>query len=159
VREAAAWSCVAQDNRTPVDLLIGQRLKSRRHSQSLLRFVLPSFEEQWGPRARLSRLRSLIEFLRSIDDDKCMVAIRPAAGLSESLTILGDWFVAESVLGETGRGYRQTIFGRHAPTILSRVREFDEQLEELIANRGWRAEESRRAAIDEMETIVGGLLP
>ncbi|HEX7679277.1 MAG TPA: toll/interleukin-1 receptor domain-containing protein [Thermoanaerobaculia bacterium] len=115
--------------------------------------------EQWGPKARLSRLRSLIEFLRSISDDKCMVAIRPAAGLSESVTILGDWFVAESVLGETGRGYRQTIFGRHAPTILSRVREFDEQFEDLISKRGWRAEESRRAAIDEMETIVSGLLP
>ena len=113
--------------------------------------------ERWGPAARLARLRNLIEFLKSIGDDQCAVAIRPPGGLSESITILGDWFFAESVLGEIGRGYRQTIFSRHAPTILNRVQEFDEELEELIAMRGCRVEESRRAAIDEMETIIRGL--
>jgi hypothetical protein len=112
--------------------------------------------EYWGPEARLSRLRNLIEFLVSMDDKTCAVAIHPSMTASEGVTILGDWFYAESVASEIGRGYRQTIFSRHAPTILNRIENFDEEFEELLRGAGVREDESRRAAIALMEELIRG---
>lgn len=112
--------------------------------------------ERWGPEAKLSRLRTLIEFLASMEDDQCAVAIRSAMPYSDSVTILGDWFCAESVASEVGRGYRQTIFSRHAPTILNRIEAFDEEFEELLDEAGVHANESRRVAMELMEEMIRG---
>ena len=114
--------------------------------------INPHLTFNWGPEARVARLRSLLDFLNSMEDGTCAVAIRPAMTHSDSVTIVGDWFCAESVTSEVGRGYRQTIFSRHAPTILNRIEAFDEEFEELLGDT--RASESRRAAIALIEEIL-----
>ena len=73
---------------------------------------------------------------------------------SHSLTIVGDWFVAESVSAEIGRGYRQTIFTRHAPTINTRIELFDEEFDALLKRKEIRAEDSTKHAIEEIEAII-----
>jgi hypothetical protein len=64
--------------------------------------------------------------------DKIRIAIREGMPKSESLTIVGDWFAAESVSASIGKGYRQTIFTRYAPTVQSKIDEFEEEVNEVI---------------------------
>ena len=73
---------------------------------------------------------------------------------SESLTILGDWFAAESVTARHGQGYLQTIFTRHAPSMLSRIEAFDAEFQELSAAAKWNADESRTKTIVAIRAII-----
>jgi hypothetical protein len=88
-----------------------------------------------------------------MDDARCAVAIRPTAARVESVVIVGDWFYAESVAGESGRGYVQTIFSRYAPAILNKVEAFDEEFDELLSARGWSAGQSRSSAISLLQAL------
>ncbi len=109
--------------------------------------------KMYGTEARIARLETLAEFLESMPDDKVQVAINRRM-LNENLTIVGDWFAAESVSASLGRGYRQTIFTRHAPSICSRIELFDQEFKELIQELGWTAETSREKAINTIEEII-----
>jgi hypothetical protein len=109
--------------------------------------------EMYGDDARKSRLESLIEFLESMPDDKVQVAINRNM-VNENITIVGDWFAAESVSAFPGRGYRQTIFTRHAPNILEKIGLFDLEFNELIRNLKWTAELSKSAAINTINGIL-----
>jgi len=69
------------------------------------------------------------------------------------LTIVGDWFVAESLVPRP-EGYRQTVFSWHAPTVLRWVSAFDQQFEELYAESGLGPNKSRRKAIEKIKKII-----
>ncbi len=88
----------------------------------------PGYQSQ----ARIVRLKGLLEFLESMSDDRLKVAISKDIPISQNLIIVGDWIVAEAVFSLVGTGYRQTIFTRHAPTIQSKIKEFDEELNYLL---------------------------
>ena len=109
--------------------------------------------KDYGPEARPSRLWSLLEFFQSMQG----VEIPMRVGISnrmhekESLTMVGDWFLAESVSASLGRGYRQTIFTRHAPTILKRIHSFDEELDTLLARQNINPDNSVLVAIQEIK--------
>jgi hypothetical protein len=93
----------------------------------------PSLDfEKYGKKARKVRLETLLGFLTSMPRDKIRIAIREGMPKSESLTIVGDWFAAESVSASIGKGYRQTIFTRYAPTVQSKIDEFEEEVNEVI---------------------------
>jgi len=110
--------------------------------------------EKYGPAARIARLKVLLQFLESMPSDKIQVAIDSEMHLEESLTIVGDWFLAESVSALKGEGYRQTNFTRHAPSILRRVEAFDEDFEHLLDDLDWKAGSSRDSAILELHDII-----
>lgn len=112
---------------------------------------------QYGDAARRVRLECLLEFLASMPDDKCQVAIHEQMEHAESVTILGDWFAAESVSAQIGQGYRQTIFTRHAPSMMSKIDAFDQEFRERLAAHGWVAETSRTAAISTIQEVIAGL--
>jgi hypothetical protein len=103
---------------------------------------------------RLVRLNCLLEFLESMPDFQCQVAINPTMDHDQSLTILGDWFAAESVSARIGQGYRQTIFTRHAPSMLSKIESFDQEFNELLDASKWIAETSRTEAISIIRKII-----
>ena len=114
----------------------------------------PDLDFSWyGPGARPARLRSLLEFFQSVrgDNVKMRVAIDTAMPKEEHLTIVGDWFLAESVSASIGRGYQQTIFTRHAPTILTRIESFDEEINSLFSDQGVIPESSLDWAIEEIK--------
>ncbi|PYP82102.1 MAG: hypothetical protein DMF61_27360 [Blastocatellia bacterium AA13] len=71
--------------------------------------------------------------------------------------MVGDWFVAESLIPRAGEGYRQTIFSWHAPTVLRWMRKFDEEFEELYKQSNLASNASRRWAIEEIEQIIKNL--
>jgi hypothetical protein len=121
---------------------------------SLILDLSRSFEA-YGPAVRLSRLRCLRSFLEALPDDKARIAITNLK--SGSLLILGDWFVAESVSGAQGSGYRQTIFTRHAPAVRQRMEQFDEEIEARLADSGTPALQSRRVAIEQIDRVLADL--
>jgi hypothetical protein len=81
--------------------------------------------KQQGPDARKARLDTLLKFLRSMPEDNVRVVVRKRAD-PLNLLIVGDWFVAESTTPRPRVGYLQTVFTRHAPTVLDQLREFDD---------------------------------
>ena len=107
----------------------------------------PAFRlDNRGPGARSARLRTLMEFLESMPDDKVRVAVRPRMRPG-NLLIVGDWFIAESLTPAPGAGFLQTVFTRHAPTVLERVKQFDDEFEDLLKETGIDAKSSRPAAV------------
>lgn len=103
-----------------------------------------------GPTSQYARLRILRSFLESMPSGMCQVAIHENMNVDESTAILGDWYHAESVSGQLGQGYRQTIFTRHAPSVLQAVEEFDDEFNDHLHALGWRPNRSREAAIKEL---------
>ncbi len=90
------------------------------------------------------RLRTLLDFLKSMSDANCEVAWNASMVHDESVTIVGNWFAAESVRARRGVGYFQTVFTRHAPTLVSKIVAFDQEFEGLLQLHGWKRRHSRR---------------
>jgi len=63
------------------------------------------------------------------------------------VTLVGNWFSAESVSAVIGKGYLQTIFTRHAPTLVEKARYFDEEFQDLLDAQGILLRDSRRHAM------------
>lgn len=113
--------------------------------------------DTYGPTARRVRLGTLIDFLSSTDNNpKYQVAFYREGGIHESITILGDWFYAESVSASLGAGYRQTIFTRHAPSMQAKIDLFDREFAGLLADRGWKPGESKAHAMKLLKEIAAG---
>jgi len=116
--------------------------------------INPRLYMEYTPRARAARLRTLLDFLRSMPDALAQVAFNERMEEEVNVTLVGDWFAAESV---SMAGTRQTIFTRHAPSMKSRIEYFDQEFDELLEERGWQPATSRREAIAELESILGEL--
>ena len=94
-----------------------------------------------------ARLKTLLAFLQSVPDRKCEVAWNQSVVYNDSVTMVGNWFAAEAVRAKRGTGYLQTVFTRHAPTLMSKIEAFDEEFAGLLDLHGWTRKGSRRAAI------------
>lgn len=112
-----------------------------------------NLENRRGPLAVKTRLQTLFEFLNSMPDESVHIVMSDQARHG-NITIVGDWFVADSQVPREG-GFRQTVFNRHAPTVLRWVRRFDEQFKDLC-NMG--AYKSRQAAMDAITERISTLL-
>jgi hypothetical protein len=137
-----------------------ERLALTKHQQkSGCRLIInPSLEfGKFGLPARLTRLRSLVAFLEGTTDELAQVALNEEMSTEENVTIVGDWFAAESVSARIGHGYRQTIFTRHAPSMRSRIELFDQEFHEQLAATQWRPETSRQSAIEYLRHLIAQL--
>lgn len=86
-----------------------------------------------GLAARRTRLQTLRDALSGLTWAGVSVEVVTSPLAREgNVTILGDWFVAESLVPRPG-GYRQTVFTWHAPTVLEWINKFDEQFGYLCA--------------------------
>jgi hypothetical protein len=105
----------------------------------------------------MARLRTLLEFLESMPADMVQVAVCRRLPDQQSVTIVGDWFAAESVSASIGRGYQQTIFTRHAPAVQKRIALFDQEFEDLLGETGSSGASSRDDAIATLRQILSAL--
>lgn len=103
--------------------------------------------------AAKARINTLIEFLDSKKDDKVVIAIQKDPTI-ESLTIVGDWFLAESVSFKKDEGYTHTFFTRNATEILERIDVFEEELKLALEDCGWTEGNSRVKTIEELNRIL-----
>ncbi len=131
-----------------------ERLALERHAAAAgcKLIINPTLQyETYGPDARICRLEYLLKFLLQMDDELCWVAILEDMDPRVSTTIVGNWFAAESIAGSGGRGYRQTIFTRHAPTIMEKIAIFDAEFDELLRAANVAHIDSRRWAIEKLK--------
>lgn len=112
------------------------------------------------------RIKELIRFLEDMDDDKVEIAIKGTtkctkkdcknekiSNIDKNLTIVGDWFFAESILSPEGEGHPWTIFVNHAPTIMIAIENFDKELHALMNKQDRKGDSSRRYVIRELKKI------
>lgn len=105
-----------------------------------------------GTDVRKSRLTSLLEFISAVPADKLRIVMSTKARQG-NIVMVGDYFVAESAAPRPG-GYVQTIFNTHPPTVLQKIRRFDQEFEDLYATEGVSLEEAKlriKKIIDELK--------
>ncbi|HUT94273.1 MAG TPA: toll/interleukin-1 receptor domain-containing protein [Thermoguttaceae bacterium] len=116
--------------------------------------VAPCLEVPWtNAKARKVKLTSLLQFLRSMPDDRVRVVCTKRAR-KRNKVLVGDWFVAESRFEKAGQGWRQTVFTRHAPTVWREVGDFDKEFQKLLAKSGQPPDQSRKAAMVMIEETI-----
>lgn len=137
-----------------------ERLSLEKHAgiQGCKLIINPEYVlEKSDPRSKISRLQTLIEFLEYMPDEKVTIAINAKMATSESVTMVGNWFMAESVTKQVRGSFRNTIFTKHAPTINGRIEEFDLELSELLDQAGWKSSESRLKVMSILKKHVENL--
>ncbi|MBN1966230.1 MAG: toll/interleukin-1 receptor domain-containing protein [Anaerolineae bacterium] len=92
------------------------------------------YAQQRGSIARRVRLESLLEFFAQMTNDLLRVIFLPQR-VEGNIVSVGDYFVAESVAQRPG-GWMQTVFNAHPPTVLQRVRQFDQEFAVLYPRYG-----------------------
>jgi hypothetical protein len=103
--------------------------------------------------ARRIRLDTLREFLCSMADDQMRVICSDRAR-DANITIVGDWFIAESRFRRPGQGWRQTVFSWHGPTVLRGAREFNQLFDTLLKSSSRLRDRSRAVAIEAVEDVL-----
>jgi hypothetical protein len=129
-----------------------RRMLTRLASASGCRLIInPDIKfAAYGSDARRTRLESLVKFLKSCEVQGVEIALNTQMTEAHSLTLVGDWFCAESVSGRAGHGYDQTTFTRHAPSMAQRIEAFDEEFATL-------PRDSRQSAIDKLQQVIAGI--
>ena len=138
------------------DLLRNERLSLGEHARDAGCWLILDLSRQFDRydlAVRISRLKVLRDFLSSMPDELVRVGITSIPP-GEAMLIVGDWFHSQS-LSAQGSGYRQTVFTRHAPSIRPRVEDFDLELADILHAGGIEPEKSRRAAIEQIEAVIG----
>lgn len=110
----------------------------------------------YGTAGRRSRLETLLEFLEEIPDEKIIIVSKKMDN-EHNLTIVGDWFCAEAVTAALGKGYHNTIFTRHAPTVIKRLELFDQELYKLLQQTNLEPEQTKFHAITKIQGILASL--
>jgi hypothetical protein len=92
--------------------------------------------------AQAVRFRTLAAFLnkyvnqRAPEEGKpCVEIVVSPVPISGNLTIVGDWFYAESLVPRAGKGYYQTVFNWHAPSAYQKAIEFDKEFDEACERK------------------------
>jgi len=119
-------------------LLREERRLLERHVRACdCKMVLEPFStplSQEGKHPRAARYTILRDFFASLPHEKLKIIVSPKARSGNTI-ILGDYFVAESISPRPG-GYLQTVFNSHPPTVIERIRRFDQVFDELYPTEG-----------------------
>lgn len=118
--------------------------------------IIDPYLDFWAKEAQKSRIEELIEFLEQIDDEMIRIAINKGMEKGRNLTILGDYFAAESISG-TLMGHKQTILTRHAPTVQKKIGIFEDEMKYLLKKQEKSGESSKETVMAELEKIVASL--
>ena len=119
--------------------------------------VRASAHGEFGTKTRLSLMRDFLLGMEGSDIDVAVLPPKPKMLMSR--TIVGDWFVADAVVPFRGRSYYNTIFSRHAPTVLSNIRDFDDYFRSVRRqNKKENGEvSSRKFAIEKINRAIKSL--
>jgi hypothetical protein len=137
-----------------------ERIALQQHAEKEGVRLIINVEYAIQKRSRLSartRINTLIEFLKSPAAHNSVIAIQNNPEKKESLTIVGDWFVAESVSFKEDEGFTNTFFSRNISEILRRINDFESELEDLLKESGWNENESKDKAIEQLAELANRL--
>jgi hypothetical protein len=103
--------------------------------------------------ARRCRLTVFREFLDSMPDDQVEVVCSPRAR-EANITMVGDWFLAESRLRHPVEGWRQTFFNWYSPEVLQAARQFEQIAGDLTQAYAPEPGTSRRKALADITRVL-----
>lgn len=119
-----------------------------------------------------ARIESLLDFLEKTDAGKkteIVIGETPhespedskdqadSVVKTENITIVGNWFFAIAITAKKGRGYNQTIFTRHAPSMHVHIEQFDEQFQTHLDRNRWTLKNCRAKTIDALRQNLDDL--
>lgn len=104
-----------------------------------------------------ARLENIVHFLDSMKDDMIDVAFARDQAFSRNVTIVGDWFSAESYYNAETKSYMQTMISTYAPGILGKIESFDNEFNDLMLSSGITYGASRKEAIKKIRAILENL--
>jgi hypothetical protein len=110
--------------------------------------------KKFSKTSRSARFSIFRGFLAEMPDDKVEVVVDPNLAFNESVTLLGDWFAAESYFRLENQGFKHTMFTRYAPGIRSKIEVFDNEFATLMVASGCKPGETRRRTIDLLDAIL-----
>jgi hypothetical protein len=142
------------------ELQLGERKSLQQHAdkEGCKLIVNPEYAiDGKSTLAAITRIKTMIEFLEAMPDEKAVIAIQTKKTNIESLTMVGDWFLAESVSFKEGDGFTNTFFTRNALEIAKRIQTFDEEIGDLMDQTGVTIKNSRVKAIEELNQILAKL--
>ncbi len=117
-------------------------------------------DQYYGLGAKHARFSIFLDFLERLQLAPGLVQVVLLEKYPpHSLLTVGDWFVAESRAGRFGRGFQQTLFTAHAPSVTRQVEEFDHDMRGWLDAQGTSAEDSREWAIQRLRVEVSRLEP
>lgn len=151
--------------RSHYEALRNERLALEKHVHRagcrLIVNIASMHREDLSLESRLIRVATLTRFLEAGHANRHLsVVITNNPDPGESLTLVGDWFSAESVTrrGPLSTSYLQTIFTRHAPTVRENFEAFEEEFTELLQRMKVRpGEPSRREALRQLRHLAAHL--
>lgn len=142
-----------------VELPAEEEGKSRSHPR--FNESTPKLAFKHDPVGTRVRLQEIVSFLNTCSDEKVNVAIpneKHRGLIHKHLMVIGDWFMAEAIVPYyRGRGYLQTMFTHHGPTVIRKIQEFDLDFEDILMETGVKRHESRRHAIKIINQILNTL--
>ena len=142
------------------ELQLKERLVLQKHAdQCGCRIIVdPSLTySKYGKPARISRLRKLLTFLDRMPKEKVEIAVKMDMDRAHNLLIVGNWFLAESKTAQQGKGYEQTNFTSHTPTVLARITWFDREFDSILRGQNIEPEESVEAARKKIKKLIEDL--
>ncbi|MFN7918450.1 MAG: hypothetical protein U0Q16_00045 [Bryobacteraceae bacterium] len=119
------------------DLLLQERSTFERHARqagaSLVFSPLGELAVVIGKEATAARAQEAVDFLKSLTtDEQPRLEVRFQKTLSNgNVTILGNWFCAESLAPRASKGYWQTMFTWHAASVQMAIDRFDRDFARL----------------------------
>jgi hypothetical protein len=132
-----------------------ERLALELHAQSAgcKLIISPTLNVQIiGSDACIARLQNLRRFIDSLTGDQIQVVSR-LRSFGPNVTILGDWWVAESLV-PSPYGYANGTFTWHAGTVTRFAREFDEEFGTICKQKGIVPARSREIALQEIDRAI-----
>jgi hypothetical protein len=142
--------------------LRGERIALEKHARKAgCRLILDPVEflgivyKRYGRAGIRERINELLVFLADGSVKDVAVAINNDSKRYSSLTLVGDWFLSEAVSSaisaNRATALKEAVFTRHQQTVWQAVADFDEQMKELWAAKGWAESSSRSEAISYLQ--------
>lgn len=104
--------------------------------------------------ARETRINELLKFLKDKKDEYDIEIVIDTIPDGRNLTIVGDWFAADAYRSTLDKGYSQTIFTRHAPTVRNKIIQFDRQFDKLLKQQQEKDRTTVEVVIGKLEGIL-----
>jgi hypothetical protein len=108
--------------------------------------------------AKKARLKTLLKFLKKVNKKnkkrkpdnqiKVRIAFDTTPSENEHLTIVGDYFLSQTLSAQAGSGLANTFFSRNALFVQSKALDFDEEMKIRLADLNIKPKESLKLALE-----------
>lgn len=137
------------------DLQRNERLALQEHADKcpVKLLINPNYGvKSRDPISAKARVHTLIEFLEQHQGDICIAFVQNPDEMDQ-LTMVGDWFLAESVSFKDGDGFTNTFFTRNANEITKRIISFEHEMNTSLVRMNCNETNSRKYVLNYLNNL------